>query len=175
MTKPVSRNFRKLRLNIQHPTQSICSTQKDRDSPDWACRTCRAIEAEATSMRNVYRHRQDSTPRHILDAMCSTTKICSPDGRRVQSLGPGGNEAIYSTPPSKHSFAHPASSRHSEGALQLARGANATHFVGELEGMEVASGREPLRYRYKQVVSPVDLNKSLPALPLQVYGQHGKE
>lgn len=126
-------------------------------------------------MRNVYRHRQNSTPRHILDAMCSTTKIYSLDGRRVQSLGPGRNEAIYSAPLSKHSFAYPAASRYSEGALQLTRGANATHFIGELKGIEVASGREPLRYRYMQVVSPVDLNKSLPALPLQVCRQHGKE
>jgi hypothetical protein len=47
--------------------------------------------------------------------------------------------------------------------------------MGKLEGMEVTIGREPLTYHCMQVASPVDLNKSLPALPLHVYGQQGKK
>jgi hypothetical protein len=157
-SNPVSRNFRRLRLKIQHS-----AIQPDQESPDWACQTSRAIEA-------AYKHRRDSAPRHILDALRSPS-----DRRRVQSYGPGGKEGIYLAPPSKHSWTHPAASRHSEDALQLVRRANAAGLVGKLEGMEVAVGRESLRHGCMQVASPIDLNKSLPALPLQVCGQDGRE
>ncbi|CAN9079844.1 unnamed protein product [Alternaria alternata] len=173
-SQPFSRNFRKLRLDLQQPIQSICKT-KDQHSPDWACRTSLAIEAEAISLRNAGRHRRDSMPRHIVEAMRSPTKTRLADGRRVQSLGPPGKKTIYARPASKHGFAYPAASRHSEGALRLERGADAALSVEELGNWGVAIRREPLKNPCVQVASPVDLNKSLPALPLQVCRQHGKE
>jgi hypothetical protein len=173
-SQPFSRNFRKLRLDLQQPIQSICKT-KDQHSPDWACRTSLAIEAEAISLRNAGRHRRDSMPRHIVEAMRSPTKTRLADGRRVQSLGPPGKKTIYARPASKHGFAYPAASRHSEGALRLERGADAALSVEELGDWGVAIRREPLKTLCVQVASPVDLNKSLPALPLQVCRQHGKE
>ncbi|CAN9338180.1 unnamed protein product [Alternaria alternata] len=173
-SQPFSRNFRKLRLDLQQPIQSICKT-KDQHSPDWACRTSLAIEAEAISLRNAGRHRRDSMPRHIVEAMRSPTKTRLADGRRVQSLGPPGKKTIYARPASKHGFAYPAASRHSEGALRLERGADAALSVEELGNWGVAIRREPLKNPCVQVASPVDLNKSLPALPLQVCRQHSKE
>jgi hypothetical protein len=46
--------------------------------------------------------------------------------------------------------------------------------VGEIEEMEIAIGEEPSWHDFLQVSPPTDLNKSLPAFPLQVCGQHGK-
>jgi hypothetical protein len=70
---------------------------------------------------------------------------------------------------------YPAAGRHSEGALPLVRGANTARLVGKLEGMEFKIVEQPLRHNFVQVASPTDLNKSLPALPLQVCGQEGKK
>ncbi|RYO11541.1 hypothetical protein AA0111_g12773 [Alternaria arborescens] len=162
---PVSRNFRRLRLDIQSSHPSIHRTQSGQESPDWACQTSRAIEAGRISMDSICMRTQDSTPRHILEAMRSPTETCLPDRRRVQSFGPGREESNYSAP----------FSRHSEGALQLVRGANAARRVREPGGMEGRIGREPLRHDCVQVALPIDLNKSLPALPLQICRQHGKE
>ncbi|PZD23067.1 hypothetical protein A1F96_10585 [Pyrenophora tritici-repentis] len=173
--KPVSRNFRRLRLDIQHSNRSIYNTQSDQESPDWACRTSLAIESGTISMDSLYRHRRDSTPRHISEAMGSPIKIFLRERKTVQSFGPGGVEATYSAPPNKHRLAHAAADRHSEHALQLVRGENAARLVGKLEGMKVKTEEEPLRLDSVQVASPIDLNKSLPALPLQVCGQNGKK
>lgn len=143
-SKPVSRDFRGLRLDTQHSTQPICNTQSDQESPDWACQTSLAVEAGVISMDSAYMRRQSSTPRHILGAMRSPTKVCLIDRKRVQSFEPGGKEAIYSAPPSKHSFTYSAASRHSEGALQLVRGVNAAPLVRKFERLEVAIEREPV-------------------------------
>jgi hypothetical protein len=174
-SKPVSRNFRRLRLDIQHSNRLIYKTQSDQESPDWACRTSLAIEAGKFSMDSVYTHRRDSKLRHILEAIRSPTKTYSPDRRRVQSFGLGGKETTYSAPSCRHIVAHPAAGRHSEGALQLVLRANSDLPVGNLEGMEIKIGQEPLRHDFLQAASPVDLNKSLPPLPVQICGQNGKE
>lgn len=59
---PVSRNFRRLRLDIQHPNRSECRSQSDQDSPDWACRTSLAIEAGNIGMNGVHMYSTCSTP-----------------------------------------------------------------------------------------------------------------
>ena len=147
-SEPVSRNFRRLRLNIQNSARPIHRTQSGQESPDWACRTSLAIEYGTISMGSVCMHKRDSTSRHISEAMRSPTETCLLDRRRVQSFGPGEKGANYSVPSSKHGLTQPAANRHSEGALQLVRGANATRLVGKPEGMEVTIGREPLGHNY---------------------------
>lgn len=165
---PGSKNLRRLRLKIQHPTHPTRRTQPDQESPDWACRTSLAIEAAMMSMG------RGSTPRHIADVMRSPTEITPPDRRRVHSFGPGGKEATYPSPSSNHSLTHLAAGRHSEGALQLVRGTNIARLLEKLQGMETPiradrSGRDCVL-----VTSPLNLNKSLPALPLQAREQSGE-
>lgn len=166
--KPVSRNFRRLRLETHYSARSVHKTQSDQESPDWACRTSLAIEAGKIAMDSVHMHRGGSTPAHIMEAMCSPMKIYSSDLRRVQISRPGEKEATYPSLSDTHSLTHPAAGRHSEGALQLVRGIYVARLVGEFKGMEVAmeEGEELLKPDSVQVASPMDLNKNLPALPL---------
>lgn len=102
-------------------------------------------------------------------------KICSPDCKQVQSSGPEEKEVTYPSPFNKQSLTHLAAGRHSDDALQLMRGILPAFPVEELEGTEVAMGEELLKHHCVQMASPMDLNKSLPAFPLQVRGQDGKK
>lgn len=49
----LTRNFRKLRLDLQHSTKLASKRISGSDSPDWACRTSLAIEAGRISMDSV--------------------------------------------------------------------------------------------------------------------------
>ena len=153
--KPLSRNFRRLRLDIQNANQPVYGTQSGQESPDWACQTSRAIEAGRISMDSICMYKRDRKPRYIWEAMRSPTETCLPGPRRVQSLGPGWGDSDYSAP----------ASRHSEGALQLVR-TNAARRIGKAGGMQARIRRESRRHDCVQAALPVDLNKSLPALPL---------
>jgi hypothetical protein len=68
----------------------------------------------------------------------------------------------------------PPAGRRSEGVSQIVRESHAACLVGEIEEMEIAMGEELSWHDFLQVSPPIDLNKSLPAFPLQVCGQHGK-
>ncbi|KAJ5033270.1 hypothetical protein J3E74DRAFT_295813 [Bipolaris maydis] len=111
-SEPVSKNFRRLRLDIQHSNRLIHSA---------------------------HTYSGFSTPKHILDAIRSPAKIFLPGRKRVQSLGPGEKQTTYSPSFSRHSWTHPTTNRYSEGTLQRV---------------------------------PINLNKSLPTLPLQARGQN---
>ena len=91
-SKPVLKNLRRLRLDLQHSAQSIHETRSDQESPDWACRTSLVIEAGTISMASAHMHNGGSTPRHILEAMGSPTTIHLPDYAKVQSCDPGEKE-----------------------------------------------------------------------------------
>ena len=93
-SKPVSKNLRRLRLDLQHSAQSIHETRSDQESPDWACRTSLVIEAGTISMASAHIHGGGSTPRHILQAMGSPTTIHLPDYAKVQSCDPEERDAI---------------------------------------------------------------------------------
>lgn len=198
---PVSRNFRRLRLDIQHSNRSECRSQSDQDSPDWACRTslaieagnirmngihmhstrstsdqgspdwvCRtspALEAGAISMDSVHTYSGYSSPRQILDTIRSPIKMLLPERKRVQSLERREMQAAHSSPISRHSWAHSVANIHSEGALQLVPREKGPQILVKDGNMDMAVKERPLRRGYVQVVPPIDLNKSLPALPSQ--------
>ncbi|ENH98630.1 hypothetical protein COCC4DRAFT_155273 [Bipolaris maydis ATCC 48331] len=138
-SEPVSKNFRRLRLDIQHSNRLIRKSRSDQHSPDWACRTSLAIEAGSILTDSAHTYSGFSTPKHILDAIRSPAKIFLPGRKRVQSLGPGEKQTTYSPSFSRHSWTHPTTNRYSEGTLQRV---------------------------------PINLNKSLPTLPLQARGQN---
>ncbi|KAF2622627.1 hypothetical protein BU25DRAFT_462730 [Macroventuria anomochaeta] len=175
-SKPASRNFRKLRLDVQQSDVSIKKTEPGSDSPEWACQTSLAIEAGRISMDNVsLRSRESTSLNHISKAMRSPIKTLSTGHRKVQSAGTRGRRNTYPSPSSEYSLALSTSGRHSEGAMQAAQREGAVHQTGRLEGMEKALGKEPSRRDSAQVASPMDLNKSLPALPSQESGKEGEE
>ena len=173
-SKPVSKNLRRLRLDLQHSAQSIHETRSDQESPDWACRTSLAIEAGTISMASAHMHGGGSTPRHILEAMGSPTTIHLPDYAKVQSYNPGEKEVICLSPSRRCSLIQPSADRRSEGVSQIVRESHATCLVGDIEEMEIAMGEEPSWHDCLQVSPPIDLKKSLSAFPLQVCGQHGR-
>jgi hypothetical protein len=126
-------------------------------------------------MGSAHMHGRGLTSRHILEAIGSLTTIYLLDYRKVQSYNPREKEVVCLSPSSRCSLIQPLASRRLEGALQIVRELHAACLVGELKGIGVAMGEELLGHDWLQVTPPRDLNKSLPALPLEVCGQHSKE
>ena len=76
---------------------------------------------------------------------------------------------------SRHSWAHSVANRHSEGALQFVPKEKDPQLLVNDGKMDITVKERPLRRGYVQVVPPIDLNKSLPALPSQLYEQNKKQ
>lgn len=148
---PISTNFRKLGIDV-HSTRFIKKTELDSNSPDWACRTSLAIEAGKISMDSVSKQSWESMDsKHIAEAMRS------PEERRN----------TYHSPSGERNPASPPYARRSEGAPQASR-TSATQDLGRLAVMEIVSmGKVSSKHDSAQVAPAMDLNKTLPALPLQ--------
>lgn len=148
---PISTNFRKLGIDV-HSTRFIKKTELDSNSSDWACRTSLAIEAGKISMDSVSKQSWESMEsKHIAEAMRS------PEERRN----------TYHSPSGERNPASPPYARRSEGAPQALR-TSATQDPGRLAVMEIVSmGKVSSKHDSAQVAPGMDLNKSLPALPLQ--------
>ena len=175
-SEPVLTNFRRLRLHTQHSAQAVEKTEPDSESPDWACQTSLAIEAGRISMDSVsMQNGESASSKHISEAMRSPTKIMTTGRRTLQEAGPGERRKTYSSPSSEYSPDPSTIGRHSEGALPAVRGASAVYSLERLERMEIAMKEEMFKRDSAQAATPMDLNKSLPALPPRESGKNDEE
>ncbi|UPX16071.1 uncharacterized protein EKO05_0006495 [Ascochyta rabiei] len=168
----ISKNFRKLRLDLQHSSKATEKKAKPESaSPDWACRTSLAIEAGRISMDSVsMRSRDPSSSKHRPRPMRSPDKTISAERKTTRGVRLGEPRDVYSSPAtrsSEYGLALSMLDRHSEGACH-----GAADRLRGLEGMEIALGRQASTRRDSaQVASSMDLHKRLPALPLSQGGE----
>ncbi|KAF1929261.1 uncharacterized protein M421DRAFT_4424 [Didymella exigua CBS 183.55] len=155
----ISNNFRRLGIDVPS-ARSIKKTDLDSDSPDWACQTSLAIESGRISMDSVSKKSRESMrSKHIAKATHST------DERRN----------TYPLPRGDRSPTSPHFPRHSEGAPHALR-LSAARKSARLVGMEIASpNKAPSKHDSVHVPPAIDLNKSLPPLPLRDIDDEGKE
>lgn len=151
----LSRNIRNLVVDV-HPTRTITETDLDSDSPDWACQTSLAIEAGKISMHSVSKQSQG-----LMRSKHAAKSTNAPDERR--NTYPSG------------SMLSPRLIRHSESVL-LAPRSSAARGSGRLAEMEIAlPEKASSKHDSAQVPPASDLNKRLPALPLQETNDEGRE
>lgn len=162
-------------MGIESAHTNSSYSKSDYESPDWACQTSLVLEAGTISTDSVHSYCGYSSPRHILDTMRSPTRMLLPQRKRVQSLGTRDMQVAHSSPFSRHSWTHSSGNKDFEGALQFVSRAKAPQPVGRYRKIESTIGERPTRHEHVQVAPPIDLNKSLPALPWQPCEQNEKE
>ncbi|KAF1359981.1 hypothetical protein EJ07DRAFT_155454 [Lizonia empirigonia] len=163
----ISKNFRKLRLDLDKSAKAVTKTEPDTDSPDWACRTSLAIEAGKISMYSVSRQdRESASSKHMTQTLRSPTRAKPALRHLDHDARSGRRRNTCPSParrPSESNSIPSVRDRHSEGAPRAVGRARAAHLSGRLAGMETTL-KEKASMR-REANPPMDLNKSLPALP----------
>ena len=129
-SEPISRNFRKLRLDLQYSTKAANKTEPDSESPDWACQISLSIEAGKMSMDDVStRSREPESSESVVQRIHTPQNI--PAARKLaQNIGSEEWRNTYSSPlsgSSKYALAPLMIGRHSEGAHEVSRRTTRAH------------------------------------------------
>lgn len=166
----ISNSFRKLRLDLEKSAKTVTKTEPDTGSPDWACRTSLAIEAGKISMYSVSRQdRESASSKHITQTLHSPTKPKPAMHHLVHDARWSRRRNTCPAParrPSESNSILSVRDRHSEGAPQAVERARAALLSGRLAGMETTlKEKVSMRRDSAHANMPMDLNKSLPALP----------
>ncbi|KAJ4994389.1 hypothetical protein SVAN01_00218 [Stagonosporopsis vannaccii] len=162
-----SKHVRKLSLELFQSARSSGKRESDSQSPDWACRTSLAIEAGRISMDNGGKQSQKSVSSKY-------SSEAGPNSSELTSVGRSRKEAAESrvrheSQPTISDECSPVPSTLdicSGGALQAVQRASTTRSARKPKGSVMIRNRGQSKRHRAQVISSIDLNKSLPALPL---------
>lgn len=166
-SESLSRNFRKLRLDLQRSARSISKTEPTSESPDWACRTSLAIEAGRISMDSVDMRNQELVPSNDISLSTGNrSRITSTERKYVRSDGLRERGNTYTPPSTEYDTVLSTLDSYSEGTLHFMRRPRVTHRSGRLEGMKMTLGEgSSARHDSAQTAVSRDLDNHLPALP----------
>ncbi len=164
-------------LDTMHSDKPSKRRESGRDSPDWACRTSLAIEAGKLSIDDGVSMRSQGSvsSQRFSEARRKSDETTSPESKERRVMRVRDSWDAHSSAVSDFSQGLPPTSKHSENVLQTGKRKSATCLPENSDRMEMSPKEEPSRRDSMQANSPMDLNKSLPALPPRESGGDDEE